>query len=314
MEPHAIKQPVKTKWTSVLRSCHFVFMKQPIRIADFECSLCETIDFGFDQPDLPANLIYHFTRQRRKPHMEIQAVDRLGFCAALVTEGRAVFEHSGQTAQLQRGSVLLRRHNCPYRFYKTDPDELALTMIMLDPSVAPLWNRLIKPDCIAIQLPCDTRIIELTDIIFDLLRQNPESRIERANAFARLFLETIAVENIQPEKLQNPEHKLAEKCLLYLHKNFTRIRNMDQVAQDCRLSRSYLYSLFQIHFKTTPKDYLERLKIRSATNLLKQTDWTLERIADETGYADAPTFSKAFKRRNGVSPAEWRRNTGTFAH
>jgi transcriptional regulator GlxA family with amidase domain len=51
-----------------------------------------------------------------------------------------------------------------------------------------------------------------------------------------------------------------------------------------------------------------------AADLLTQTDWPMERIAEETGYADAPTLSKAFKRRNGVSPAEWRRNACTFAH
>ena len=37
-------------------------------------------------------------------------------------------------------------------------------------------------------------------------------------------------------------------------------------------------------------------------------------IAEETDYADAPTFSKAFKRRNGVSPAEWRQNAKGVAH
>jgi len=121
------------------------------------------------------------------------------------------------------------------------------------------------------------------------------------------------------EKLQalnsvSPDQRLAEKCRHYLHEHFSEIRSMDTVAQACHVSRSHLYNLFQEHVQMTPKEYLERLKISTAADLLTQTDWTMERIAEETGYADAPTFSKAFKRRNGTSPTEWRRNAASFAH
>ncbi|MFA7368163.1 MAG: helix-turn-helix domain-containing protein [Kiritimatiellales bacterium] len=289
-------------------------MKTDDRIADLECVRYEAIDFNLDRPAPPPHLIYHFTRQRRKPQMEIRTVDRLGFCAALITEGQAVFEHLGQTVQLRQGSVFLRRHNRPYRFYKTDPDELALTMIMFDPSIESIWNRLIKPDCVAIHPGNSAKVIELTNTCFDLLEQNPEKRIERANAFAPFFLETIAAEVRPADGLHTPERKLAEQCRHYLHEHSARVRSMEQVAVACRLSRGHLYTLFRTHFKTTPKDYLEQLRISAAADLLTQTDWTMERIAEETGYADAPTLSKAFKRRNGVSPAEWRRNACTFAH
>ena len=289
-------------------------MKIPPWIAEFECTHSDPIDFDLERTDRPEKLIYHFTQQRRSPHMKIQAIDRQGFCAILITEGQAVFEHLGKTAQLQRGSVLLRRYNQPYRFCKTDPDELALTMICFYPSIEPLWNRLFKPDCIAVHPFNRTKFIELTDTVFTLLCRNPERRIERATTFTPFFLETVAAENLQTEKFQDPKRKLAENCLHYLHENFRRIRSMDEAARNCHVSRGHLYTLFQTHFQVTPKEYLERLKINTATDLLMQTDSTMERIAEETGYADAPTFSKAFKRRNGVSPAEWRRQTRTFAH
>ncbi len=284
------------------------------QVAEFKCIRHEFIDFDLDSSTHPDNLIYYFTRQRRGSHMNIAAIDRMGFCAGIITQGEAVFEHSGQTVQLHHGSVFLRRHNEPYRFYKTDPNEFELTMIMFDPSIAPIWNRLVEPDCIAIQLCNSTKIIELTHTFFDLLNRNPEKRIIRANAFAPFFLETVMAEKLQASNRANPDQTLAEQCRHYLHEHFSEIRSMDTVTDACHLSRSHLYNLFHEYVQMTPKEYLDRLKISTATDLLTQTDWTMDRIAEETGYADAPTFSKAFKRRKGVSPIKWRRNASGFAH
>jgi AraC-like DNA-binding protein len=283
-------------------------------IVDLDYIRYEAINFDLDQPAPPPHFIYHFTRQRRKPQMEIQAVDRLGFCAALITKGAAVFEHLGQPVPLRQGSVFLRRQNVPYRFYKTDPDELELIMIMFDPSIAPIWNRLIRPDCIAVQLCNRVKIIEQVDGFFELLSRNPERRIERANAFAPLFLEMITAEELQTSGRLAPETERVERCRHYIHENFRRIRHMDEAARACRISRNHLYTLFRQHLQTTPKEYLDQFKTGAATELLTQTDWTMERIAEETGYTDAATFSKAFKRRNGVSPAQWRRGATAFAH
>lgn len=283
-------------------------------VAEFELLQHESINFDLDCPSHPDNLIYHFTRQRRGSHMQISTIDHMGFCAALVTKGRAVSEHLGQTVELHEGSVFLRRQNEPYRFYKTDTNELGLTMIMFDPSITPIWSRLVDEACIAVQLYNSAKVIEFVNTFFDLLSRNPMRRIARANAFAPFFLETVMAENLQALSHVNLDQKQSEKCRHYLHEHFSKIRSMDAVAEACHISRSHLYNLFHEYVQMTPKEYLERLKLNKASDLLTQTNWTMERIAEETGYADAPTFSKAFKRRSGIPPTEWRHNASQFNH
>lgn len=302
------------EWTSVRISCHFVHVPGFRKMEEIEYLKRESIDFGLDVPDRPDNLVYYFVRQRRGALMKISAIDRLGYCAALITGGRAVFEHLGQKVQLQQGSVFLRRHNQPYRFYKTDPGELELIMIMFDPDVKPLWNRLVDPGCIAVKLSNSALVIELTGDFFNLLVREPLRRIERANAFTPFFLETIMADRAGTADKPGTQEHLAEKCRLFIHDHFDRIQSIDEVAGACHLCRSSLYALFQTHFQMTPKDYLDQIRNSAAIDLLAQTDSTVERIAEETGYADAPTFSKAFKRRNGISPTGWRRHLRSFAH
>jgi AraC-like DNA-binding protein len=281
-------------------------------IAELEYIQYEAIDYDFEQTDRPPNLIYYFTRQLRKPHMRIEAIDHMGYCIGIITRGQAVFEHLGQTAPLRYGSVFFRRHEAPYKLYKTDPDELELTQIMFDPAIGELWSRFVPGDCIARQLGNASHIIELTDAFFDLLNHNPVRRIERSNAFAPLLLETLTAES-DFNSGSNVEKELAEQCRYYLHQNVRTVCNMEQAAGACHISRSRLYTLFEKYNGMTPKEYLAQLKLRTAADLLAQTDWTLDRIADETGYPDAATFSKTFKRRNGISPGRWRKNTRTVS-
>ena len=282
-------------------------------IAELEYIHHETIDYNFENPSHPPNLIYYFTRQLRRPHMRIEAIDHLGYCIGIITRGQAVFEHLGQMAQLYYGSVFFRRHETPYKFYKTDPDELELTLIMFDPTIETLWPQFVPDDCIARQIGNASKVIELTDAFYDLLNHNPSRRIERSNAFTPLLLETLTAES-GPDNTPNRETELAERCRHYLHNNFCTVGNMEEVASACRISRSKLYTLFETYNGMTPKEYLTKLKLRTAADLLAQTDWTIERIADKTGYTDAATFSKTFKRHNGSSPGKWRKSISAVAH
>ncbi len=280
--------------------------------AELEYIRYEAIDYNFGTPDRPANLIYYFTRQLRKPHMRIETADQLGYCIGIITRGQAVFEHLGQTAELRYGSVFFRRHKTPYQFYKTDAEDLELTQIMFDPSIEELWSRFVPEDCIARQLSNAASAIDLTDSFFELLSRNPVRRIERSNAFAPLLFETLTAES-GFGSTPNHEKELAERCRHYLHKNFRTLGSMEQMAAACGISRSRLYTLFGKYNGMPPKEYLARLKLRRAADLLAQTDWTIERIAGETGHADAATFSKTFKRHYTISPGRWRKNTAPVA-
>lgn len=59
---------------------------------------------------------------------------------------------------------------------------------------------------------------------------------------------------------------------------------------------------------TTFSTLVDEVRYRHATSLLSRTDYTLEQIADELGYSDVANFSRAFKRWNGRSPSNWRKD------
>ncbi len=85
-----------------------------------------------------------------------------------------------------------------------------------------------------------------------------------------------------------------------------RIRLAD-LARMAALSVSRFSSEFKREFKLSPIDYLIQKRLEEAQHLLTFSTATIESIAYDVGFSDAPHFSKTFRKRVGVSPLAFRR-------
>lgn len=57
----------------------------------------------------------------------------------------------------------------------------------------------------------------------------------------------------------------------------------------------------------SPLEYVHRLRIEEAKQMLEVSDTPVEAVAAEVGYQDASFFGRLFRRRVGLTPAEYRR-------
>ncbi|MDI1476507.1 AraC family transcriptional regulator [Polyangium sp. y55x31] len=72
------------------------------------------------------------------------------------------------------------------------------------------------------------------------------------------------------------------------------------------LSRSGFAQRFTQAVGDPPLQYLARWRMARAAELLRETDDTIAQIAERVGYESLPSFSKAFKRWQGMSPTHHR--------
>ena len=56
----------------------------------------------------------------------------------------------------------------------------------------------------------------------------------------------------------------------------------------------------------TCKEHLELIRVEKAEEMLKFTDYTLNEIAQELGYADQSHFARVFKNLKGITPGSVR--------
>ncbi len=65
---------------------------------------------------------------------------------------------------------------------------------------------------------------------------------------------------------------------------------------------------FRREFGVTPAVYVERVRLEAARRLLETTEHTVERVAGASGFRTVETMHRAFLRRLGVTPGDYRRH------
>jgi LacI family transcriptional regulator len=82
------------------------------------------------------------------------------------------------------------------------------------------------------------------------------------------------------------------------------------VLQKVNMSRAALEKRFRKHLNRSPKQEIRRLQIQRIQQLLVETDFTLERIAELSGFEHPEYMSVLFKREIGQTPGKYRNQFG----
>lgn len=97
-----------------------------------------------------------------------------------------------------------------------------------------------------------------------------------------------------------------QEAINYMEHNYQRELSVEELADVCKLNRSYFSKLFKDSMGCPPQEFLIRLRLAKAADLMKGTRKSIGDIAAGCGYPNQLHFSRAFKKRYGVSPREWR--------
>lgn len=103
--------------------------------------------------------------------------------------------------------------------------------------------------------------------------------------------------------LVNPSLK---RVIEYIDQNYMNRLTLENVAKHVFLNKTYISQMFMKHLGISFVSYLESVRIYKAQELLQNTDMSVTKIAEETGYASQSYFTKAFKKRVGMSPLQYR--------
>lgn len=97
----------------------------------------------------------------------------------------------------------------------------------------------------------------------------------------------------------------AQKGADYISRYYSYPITVDSIAKYVGISRSHLYRAFQLHTGVSPKEYLSDFRIKQACSLLKHSDLSITAISTSVGFENNLYFSKAFRKRKGVSPSDY---------
>ena len=109
------------------------------------------------------------------------------------------------------------------------------------------------------------------------------------------------------ENLNYSEKKkfsVIKPAMKYLKKHiFDADLKIDELYKLCGVSHTYFRKIFLSETGFTPKEYVVEKRLSHAKVLIENADMeTVKELAFSVGYSDALYFSKAFKKKYGISP------------
>ncbi len=97
-----------------------------------------------------------------------------------------------------------------------------------------------------------------------------------------------------------------QKAVIYINNNYSSKMTLDKVAQEACSSKYHFSREFKKSLGCSYKDYVNRVRIEKARELLKSSRMSITEAAFSVGYSDLTNFERIFKKIVGCTPKEYK--------
>ncbi len=268
---------------------------------------------------------YVTTRDYRKLKGEQCAVDcRLFYCVG----GNGEFEIDGELYSVESGSLVLIPQGVAYSYHPDLGDPMSFLALNFDYTdsastlstpIPPIKKELFKAadiispvtvtDAVELNKPL---LLEKMNSVYPLLRdindeyERREAWFEVRCSSLLLVLLTRVLLRVGHGSGGRRSEEVSTSLIDYIRENYASRITLANLGERFGYHPNYLNTLFRQHTGKTLYSYLQDHRITEAIHLLQTTDLPVDEIAVKTGFFDASHFSKAFKKKTGFSPVEFR--------
>ena len=109
----------------------------------------------------------------------------------------------------------------------------------------------------------------------------------------------------EPEK---QEERTITGITRYLQEHLTEEISLTVLAGQFHLNPQYISQLFKSEIGVNFLAYLTNIRMERAKKLLLSTSLPIAEVAEQSGYGDYRVFTKVFKKSEGVTPSQYRRD------
>ncbi len=109
-------------------------------------------------------------------------------------------------------------------------------------------------------------------------------------------------------KVGPPPIKLAESMAMFIANNFTEPIKVSDVAKEVGLHPDYANSMFKKAFGSTICNYIMDQRVLYAQRKLANTNDSITSLAYQSGFNSICRFNAAFKKKNSLTPREYRKS------
>ena len=247
--------------------------------------------------------------QARSPH----ASTRQGLASYLffvVEHGSGTLEYEGATHPLRAGDCVFLDCRRPYRHYTGDDLWRLRWVHFYGPNMAAIYKKYQERGGLACFHAEDAAAYaDLLDRLYTLADSDNYVRDMQICEKLIALLTLLMQESWHPDtaRTAGTKRQNLQEIKDYLDEHYAEKITLDALAEKFYINKFYLTRVFKEQFGLSVTSYLTQLRITQAKRLLRFTDQNIEFIAQECGLTDANYFSRLFKKVEGTTPGEYRR-------
>ncbi len=147
-----------------------------------------------------------------------------------------------------------------------------------------------------------------------LLLDEAQGKQEYHETICQHLLESMIltlVRNTKNTVSATPVKKITKECRFieqYINEHFTEDITLQTLSDLTYLNKYYLVHSFKEYKGISPINYLIERRITESKHLLENTNYSVAKIANTTGFSSQSYFSQIFKKETGMSPIQYRKS------
>jgi AraC family transcriptional regulator len=172
--------------------------------------------------------------------------------------------------------------------------------------VPPHWMERLREHASVISSPFVLPGADAGWVMMRLYREFIEAEDGCELALEGLLLELLATLARRPGPVERQKPLWLRRVETLIRDEFTGKLTMTALAGEAGVHPAHLAAVFRRFHRATVGEYVHRLRVQAACEMLRQSDLPMAEIALQLGFADQSHFSRVFRRLTGVSPNAWR--------
>ena len=132
----------------------------------------------------------------------------------------------------------------------------------------------------------------------------------REGVYAQLMLLAVAAIRLlpleTPEKRRSSQDDSLKRVLSYLSEHDLSSLTLKDCAEALGFNETYLSGLFKRQTGTTFHQYVLKLRLNQAEQLLENTNLSISAVSVQSGFSSVKTFHRVFHEQYGVTPGQYR--------
>lgn len=247
--------------------------------------------------DLIVTKILSASTMYNKENVENRRNNRERWAIILKYEGETVYFSRGKQYISNANNIIILPKGVSYKWRCTQSGHY---------SVIEFDSELKSEEILSFSLKSSEKILKLFKNLELKRMQNKENSELESMKDIYTVLSMLAV--AEPKKYQPAEkHQKLAPALEYMAQNYNiKVKN-DELAALTGVSTVYFRKLFTEVMGQSPIDYIQSLRIQKAKEMLQSDYGSITDVASALGYQSIYDFSRAFKKRVGMSPIQYKK-------